>query len=180
MTWRSTIRPGSGVTSLGWPSLGAGWSGIRAGIIPGCTELHSILLQNRHNASTVYESASAACYSPVSRTDTELERPRLFHAKYMAYTRARRVLVIEDERDMAEWLSVVVSGAGYDTRVAVRGDEAAETFSTWLPDAALVDLMLPDTDGAELVRRFKALQPRTEVLVVSGQGSIPRAVEAIK
>ena len=89
------------------------------------------------------------------------------------------MLVVDDEPDMAEWLSVVVSSAGYD-RVAVRGDEAAETFSTWLPDAALVDLMLPDTDGADLVRRFKALQPRTEVLVVSGQGSIPRAVEAIK
>src|SRR6476469_3890705 len=99
---------------------------------------------------------------------------------YMASNRTRRVLVVDDEPDMAEWLSVVVSNAGYDTRVAVRGDEAAETFSTWLPDAALVDLMLPDTDGAELVRRFKALQPRTEVLVVSGQGSIPRAVEAIK
>ena len=98
----------------------------------------------------------------------------------MASNRTRRVLVVDDEPDMAEWLSVVVSNAGYDTRVAVRGDEAAETFSTWLPDAALVDLMLPDTDGAELVRRFKALQPRTEVLVVSGQGSIPRAVEAIK
>jgi DNA-binding NtrC family response regulator len=98
----------------------------------------------------------------------------------MASTRARRVLVVDDEPDMAEWLAVVVSGAGYDTRVAIRGAEAAETFSTWLPDAALVDLMLPDTDGADLVRRFKALQPRTEVLVVSGQGSIPRAVEAIK
>ena len=94
--------------------------------------------------------------------------------------RTRRVLVIDDEPDMAEWLALTVTGAGYDVRVATRGAEAEQLFATWQPDAALVDLVLPDANGADLVRRFKSLQPRTEVLVVSGQGSIPRAVEAIK
>jgi DNA-binding NtrC family response regulator len=94
--------------------------------------------------------------------------------------RPRRVLIVDDEADMAEWLSLVVGGAGYETRVAHRGADAIELFRTWLPDAALVDLVLPDADGADLVRRFKELQARTEVLVVSGQGSIPRAVDAIK
>ncbi len=98
----------------------------------------------------------------------------------MSSSRSLRVLVVDDEPDMAEWLAEVVAAAGYDTRVAIRGADAEELFATWLPEAALVDLMLPDVDGAELVRRFKALQPRTEVLVISGQGSIPRAVEAIK
>jgi DNA-binding NtrC family response regulator len=87
---------------------------------------------------------------------------------------------VDDEPDMAEWLAEVVASAGYETRVAIRGGEAEELFSTWLPEVALVDLMLPDVDGADLVRRLKALQPRAEVLVISGQGSIPRAVEAIK
>jgi DNA-binding NtrC family response regulator len=98
----------------------------------------------------------------------------------MTTHRIRRVLVVDDERDMADWLAQVVGRAGYDTRIATRGEEAEESFSEWLPDAALVDLVLPDVNGADLVRRFKTVQPRTEVLVVSGQGSIPRAVEAIK
>jgi len=92
----------------------------------------------------------------------------------------RRVLVIDDEPDMAEWLALTVTGAGYDVRVATRGADAEPLFTSWQPDAALVDLVLPDVNGADLVRRFKTLQPRTEVLVISGQGSIPRAVEAIK
>src|SRR5574339_1116503 len=70
----------------------------------------------------------------------------------MSSKRMRRVLVVDDEPDIAEWQ----------------------------PDAALVDLILPDANGADRVRRFKAVLPRAEVLVVSGQGSIPRAVEAIK
>ncbi len=98
----------------------------------------------------------------------------------MTLKRIRRVLIVDDEPDMADWLAEVAHAAGYETRVATRGSEAEETFSSWLPDAALVDLMLPDANGADLVRKFKAIHPRTEVLVISGQGSIPRAVEAIK
>src|SRR6476620_9735096 len=47
------------------------------------TGLHGaslVLLQNRHNTSAMYESASAACYSPVSRPDIKSRLPRLFHA----------------------------------------------------------------------------------------------------
>ena len=98
----------------------------------------------------------------------------------MSGKRMRRVLVVDDEPDMAEWLALTVTGAGYDARVATRGADAEQLFTSWQPDAALVDLVLPDVNGADLVRRFKTLQPRAEVLVVSGQGSIPRAVEAIK
>ena len=94
--------------------------------------------------------------------------------------RIRRVLVVDDEPDMAEWLADITRRAGYDTRVAVRGAEAEETFASWVPDIALVDLMLPDANGADLVRHFKSMSPGTEVLVISGQGSIPRAVEAMK
>jgi len=98
----------------------------------------------------------------------------------MSGKRMRRVLVIDDEPDMAEWLALTVAGAGYEVRVATRGAEADALFTSWQPDAALVDLVLPDVNGADLVRRFKSVLPRTEVLVISGQGSIPRAVEAIK
>jgi DNA-binding NtrC family response regulator len=101
-------------------------------------------------------------------------------ANALTSNRIRRVLVVDDEPDMAEWLADITRRAGYDTRVAVRGDEAEETFASWVPDVALVDLMLPDANGADLVRQFKSMSPGTEVLVISGQGSIPRAVEAMK
>ncbi len=98
----------------------------------------------------------------------------------MSGKRSRRVLVVDDEIETADWLALTLTSAGYDVRVANRGDEADERFAAWLPDAAVVDLVLPDLDGVELVRRFKARQPQTEVLVLSGQGSIPRAVAAMK
>jgi DNA-binding NtrC family response regulator len=44
----------------------------------------------------------------------------------------------------------------------------------------LTDMMLPDIDGIQLVRRFRDTNPQAEVIVISGQGNIPRAVEAVK
>lgn len=94
--------------------------------------------------------------------------------------RRKKVLAIDDEPAMTEWLKVVLEHAGYDVRTALIGVRGEELFKTWRPDAVLTDMMLPDIDGIELVRRFKDVNPGAEVLVVSGQGNIPRAVEAIK
>jgi DNA-binding NtrC family response regulator len=94
--------------------------------------------------------------------------------------RRKKVLAIDDEPAMTDWLKVVLEHAGYDVRTALIGVRGEELFKTWRPDAVLTDMMLPDIDGIELVRRFKELNPNAELLVVSGQGNIPRAVEAIK
>ncbi|HEY3044544.1 MAG TPA: sigma-54 dependent transcriptional regulator, partial [Vicinamibacterales bacterium] len=44
----------------------------------------------------------------------------------------------------------------------------------------ITDMLLPDVDGIELVRKFKQLEPESEVIVITGQGNIPRSVEAVK
>jgi DNA-binding NtrC family response regulator len=98
----------------------------------------------------------------------------------MSAKRRKKVLAIDDEPSMTEWLKMVLEQAGYEVRTALIGVRGEELFKTWRPDAVLTDMMLPDIDGIELVRRFKDINPQAEVIVVSGQGNIPRAVEAIK
>jgi DNA-binding NtrC family response regulator len=98
----------------------------------------------------------------------------------MSTKRRKKVLAIDDEPSMTEWLKMVLEQAGYEVRTALIGVRGEELFKTWRPDAVLTDMMLPDIDGIELVRRFKDINPQAEVIVVSGQGNIPRAVEAIK
>src|SRR6187200_1531325 len=98
----------------------------------------------------------------------------------MVAKRKKRILAIDDEPAMTEWLKILLEHAGFEVRTALIGTRGEELFRTWRPDAVLTDMMLPDIDGIELVRRFKDINPQAEVLVVSGQGNIPRAVEAIK
>ena len=98
----------------------------------------------------------------------------------MSLKRKKRVLAIDDEPAMTEWLKILLEHAGYDVRTALIGTRGEELFKTWRPDSVITDMMLPDIDGIELVRKFKQIDPEAEVIVITGQGNIPRSVEAVK
>jgi DNA-binding NtrC family response regulator len=98
----------------------------------------------------------------------------------MTSKKKKRVLAIDDEPAMTEWLKILLEHAGYEVKTALIGTRGEELFKTWGPDAVITDMMLPDVDGIELVRRFKQHDPEAEVIVVTGQGNIPRSVEAVK
>src|SRR5687767_7882740 len=92
--------------------------------------------------------------------------------------RRKRVLAIDDEPSMTEWLKMVIEAEGYEVRTALIGTRGEEIFNHVLPDVVVSDLMLPDIDGIALLRRLKELDPWPEVIVISGQGTVARAVEA--
>src|SRR5919204_620988 len=98
----------------------------------------------------------------------------------MSVKKKKRVLAIDDEPAMTEWLKILLEHAGYEVKTALIGARGEEIFKSWRPDAVVTDMMLPDTDGIDLLRKFKEGNPETEVIVISGQGNIPKAVEAIK
>ena len=98
----------------------------------------------------------------------------------MSLKRKKRVLAIDDEPAMTEWLKILLEHAGFEVKTALIGTRGEELFKAWHPDAVITDMMLPDVDGIELVRKFKQLDPEAEVIVITGQGNIPRSVEAVK
>src|SRR5918993_817229 len=92
--------------------------------------------------------------------------------------RRRRGLAIYDEPAMTEWLKMVIEADGYEVRTALIGTRGEEIFKQWRPDVVVTDLMLPDLDGIALLRRFKDIDSSPEVIIISGQGTLARAVEA--
>jgi DNA-binding NtrC family response regulator len=82
---------------------------------------------------------------------------------------------------VTDWLKMVIEQApapGYEVRSASHGARAEELFQAWRPAVVLLDLLLPDVDGIELLRRMKAVDANPEIIVISGQGTIKRALEA--
>src|SRR5207247_715027 len=98
----------------------------------------------------------------------------------MSLKRKKRVLAIDDEPAMTDWLKILLEHAGYEVRTALIGNRGEDLFKTWHPDTVITDMLLPDVDGIELIRKFKQLDPEAEVIVITGQGNIPSSVEAVK
>ncbi len=90
-----------------------------------------------------------------------------------------RVLAVDDEPPMIEWLKILLEHEGYEVRTAMIGARGDEIFRTWKPDVVVTDMLLPDVDGIELLRKFKQSNSETEVIVLTGHGSVPKAVEAM-
>lgn len=94
----------------------------------------------------------------------------------------RRVLVVDDEPMVTDWLRMVIEQGsatpGYEVRAAAVGSRAIEIFRSWRPEVVLLDLVLPDIDGIALLRQLKAIDDSPEMIVISGVGTITRALEA--
>ena len=91
-----------------------------------------------------------------------------------------RILVVDDEPTMADSLRQNLVEEGYSVDTAATGTEAIELFDQGGHHLAICDLHLPDMDGLEILRHIKDARPTTEVIVVTGHGSVPKAVEATK
>ncbi len=83
---------------------------------------------------------------------------------------------------VTDWLKMVIEQAervpGYEVRAAAVGSRAVEIFRSWRPDVVLLDLVLPDIDGIALLRQLKVIDDGPEMIVISGVGTITRALEA--
>lgn len=111
-------------------------------------------------------------------TKSEIERePETFMG---VSAEAMRVLVVDDDRNLRSSLERILAQAGYQIYAAADAAHALETAQKYFYDVALVDMVLPDSDGLELLKELKALQPNAEVIVVTAFGSIESAVEAMR
>ncbi|HXM33991.1 MAG TPA: sigma-54 dependent transcriptional regulator [Pyrinomonadaceae bacterium] len=91
-----------------------------------------------------------------------------------------RILIVDDEEVMTDSLMKHLVDEGYSVDTASTGAEAIERFDQGGHHLAICDLQLPDMDGLEVMRHIKDTRPMTEVIVVTGYGSVQRAVEATK
>ena len=79
------------------------------------------------------------------------------------------ILVVEDDADTRTALSELLASAGYRVRTASTGAEGLEVLqSSPEVDAVLLDLVMPDMDGFELMRRHREAEGRAAVVVLSG------------
>jgi two-component system OmpR family response regulator len=90
-----------------------------------------------------------------------------------------RVLVVEDEGDIADLLATGLRFVGFDVRVARSGAEALITAAEFRPQLALLDVMLPDINGLELCRQLRREHDRTGVVFLTARNRSEDAVNGL-
>ena len=90
------------------------------------------------------------------------------------------VMVVDDDQDLAEMLSIVLNGAGMEVDLVGRGDEVMELFTANPPDLVLLDVMLPGIDGIEVCKliREKSMVPIVMLTAKSDTQDVVLGLEA--
>jgi DNA-binding NtrC family response regulator len=91
-----------------------------------------------------------------------------------------RVLIVDDEPVIAESLSELLEGWGYETAVASDGLLGLAKVEEFRPSVVVSDVYMPNLDGFGLLREMRELHPETAVILLTGQGTVEMALRAIQ
>jgi DNA-binding NtrC family response regulator len=90
-----------------------------------------------------------------------------------------QILLVEDDASVRESVAAALRDEGYEVKTAADGQEAMDTFTPGT-NLVIADLVMPKVDGRSLLRWVTSNHPETAVILMTGYGTIPQAVDAIK
>ncbi|MFZ1202350.1 MAG: response regulator, partial [Desulfobacterales bacterium] len=90
------------------------------------------------------------------------------------------ILLVDDEEDIREVLSLSMTDMGYAVHTAENGERAIDIFRQNDPPIVMTDIKMPGMDGIELLQKIKRLNPETEVVMITGHGDMDLAIKSLK
>lgn len=90
------------------------------------------------------------------------------------------ILVVDDQESVRCFLSDLFQSAGWNAWSAASGEEVILGVDHRAPIVALVDLVLPDMNGIDLIKQIKRIRPKTEIILITSHGSLETAIEALQ
>lgn len=90
------------------------------------------------------------------------------------------ILLVDDEEALCNAASKILAKEGYRVSFVHTAQEGLDKFATEVVDLLITDLMLPDSDGIAVLKRAKEIRPTIEVIVITGHGTVEKAVEAMR
>jgi len=92
----------------------------------------------------------------------------------------KSVLVVDDDRAILRTFSRILKKAGFSTEMAESGKEALEKIQTQTYDIALIDMILGDSNGLDLLPKIEESSPKTLKIMITGADSVEKRSEACK
>src|SRR5438105_12498035 len=93
----------------------------------------------------------------------------------------RSILVLDDDKNTRDYLAALLNSSGFAVDCLSSGDEAINRLASgYSPSMILLDIMLPDKDGIEVLSNVKSIHPTIPIIILSGIGQTKTVVEAMK
>ena len=92
---------------------------------------------------------------------------------------AQKILIVEDEENIAELLHLYLEKEGYETQIALDGGKAVEAFRAFSPDLVLLDIMLPVMDGWSVLKKIRA-ESKIPVIMLTAKGETTDKVTGLE
>ena len=81
----------------------------------------------------------------------------------------KKVLVVDDEKEIVDFLERFLKRLNIDVVKAISGSEAIDMYNTHSPDCVFLDIKMPDRDGLEVLREIKKINPLSKVVMITGK-----------
>lgn len=91
-----------------------------------------------------------------------------------------KVLVVDDEEQFVDVLAQRLATRGFKIHTALSGDDAIEMVNNQDIDVVILDVLMPERDGIETLREIKRIKPLTEVIMLTGHGTVDTAIQGMK
>ncbi len=88
-----------------------------------------------------------------------------------------KVLVVDDERVIADTLAMILNQSGFQARAVYSGEAALESASIYQPDMLIADVIMADLNGIDAAIQIRALLPKIKILLFSGQAATADLLE---
>ncbi|HEX4286416.1 MAG TPA: response regulator [Terracidiphilus sp.] len=88
-----------------------------------------------------------------------------------------KVLVVDDERVIADTLAMILNQSGFDARAVYSGEKAVEMASSFAPDMLITDVIMADLNGIDAAIMIRSIVPKIKILLFSGQAATADLLE---
>jgi len=92
----------------------------------------------------------------------------------------KKILIVDDDQEMGEILADILDYSGYNVHWVGSGAEALQIIQKSSFNIILLDLLLPDTNGIDVLKKIFQIKPETTVIMISGHGTIQSALKAVR
>ncbi len=92
----------------------------------------------------------------------------------------KKILIVDDDRDIVKIITTMLEGREWDITVAYNGMEALENVTANHPEIILLDIMMPEMNGIEVLKKIRKIDPEARIIMITAFGDVESYLDSME